>query len=122
MGAAEQVVGFRGGGGSDLLFEHLDRLVNPAGGEEILGIVGGCGERECEREECDKGTDRESDHQTGFAGREEIPTSRKGREKWGTQCLPGMTTVFLNATNGPHELLNHPDMGAVHQGLGVSRG
>jgi len=33
MGAAEQVVGFRSGGGSDLLFEHLDGLVNSAGGE-----------------------------------------------------------------------------------------
>jgi hypothetical protein len=49
MGAAEQVVGFRSGGGSDLLFEHLDGLVNSAGGEEILGILGGS-ERECDRE------------------------------------------------------------------------
>ncbi len=39
MRAAEQVVGFGSGSGVDLLLQRLQRLVDVAGGQEILGSL-----------------------------------------------------------------------------------
>jgi len=40
MGPAEQVVGFRGGSGAELLFEDLHRLIDASSGEKSFRLFG----------------------------------------------------------------------------------
>src|SRR5208282_1075285 len=70
LGTAEQVVGFGGGSGMNLLLKILHGLIDAAVGKKLLGRVGGCGC--CERQEA-KTSKKEASQTRGYCVAKNAP-------------------------------------------------